>query len=156
MSWKGKTVLVLGLGESGLAMALWLHRQGARVRVADSRSEPPFAAELQRSAPGAALLAGPFNEALIDGVGLVGLSPGLSRTEPAVAEAAPRALGAGERLRRLFGADDAAWALGQAALRRKAAAKFERADEMLFTRAGLEQATRRARARCLDRQSPPW
>ena len=92
MSWKGKSVLVLGLGESGLAMAQWLHRQGARVRVADSRSEPPFAAELQRSAPGAALLAGPFNEALIDGVDLVGLSPGLSRSEPVVAEAARRGL----------------------------------------------------------------
>ena len=92
MSWHGKTVLVLGLGESGLAMAQWLARQGACVRVADSRSEPPFAAELQRSAPGAALLAGPFNEALIDGVELVGLSPGLSRSEPVVAEAARRGL----------------------------------------------------------------
>jgi SAM-dependent methyltransferase len=65
----------------------------------------------------------------------------------AMAEADPASLGAGERLRRRFGADDAAWALGQAALRRKAAAKFERADEMLFTRDGLEQATRRAVAR---------
>ncbi|MBK7821779.1 MAG: class I SAM-dependent methyltransferase [Tessaracoccus sp.] len=59
----------------------------------------------------------------------------------------PSSLGAGERLRRSFGADDAAWALGQAVLRRRAAAKFERADEMLFTRNGLEQATRRSVAR---------
>ncbi|HQD22763.1 MAG TPA: SAM-dependent methyltransferase, partial [Arachnia sp.] len=64
-----------------------------------------------------------------------------------MAEADPASLGAGERLRRSFGADDAAWALGQAVLRRKAAAKFDRADEMLFTRDGLEQATRRAVAR---------
>jgi UDP-N-acetylmuramoylalanine--D-glutamate ligase len=92
MNWQGKTVLVLGLGESGLAMAQWLARQGARVRVADSRSEPPFAAELQRSVPGAALLTGPFKESLIDGADLVGLSPGLSLNEPVVAAAARRGL----------------------------------------------------------------
>ena len=32
MSYDGKNALVLGLGESGLAMALWLARSGARVR----------------------------------------------------------------------------------------------------------------------------
>jgi UDP-N-acetylmuramoylalanine--D-glutamate ligase len=92
MSWQGKTVLVLGLGESGLAMAQWLARQGARVRVADSRKEPPFAAELKRSAPGAVLLTGSFNDELIDGAELIGLSPGLSLHEPVVAEAARRGI----------------------------------------------------------------
>jgi UDP-N-acetylmuramoylalanine--D-glutamate ligase len=92
MSLQGKTVLVLGLGESGLAMAQWLHRQGARVRVADSRSEPPFAAELKRTAPGAQLLTGSFNDELIDGAELIGLSPGLSLNEPVVAEAARRGI----------------------------------------------------------------
>ncbi|MCK6382922.1 MAG: UDP-N-acetylmuramoyl-L-alanine--D-glutamate ligase [Rhodocyclaceae bacterium] len=92
MSWQGKTVLVLGLGESGLAMAQWLARQGARVRVADSRKEPPFAAELKRSAPGAVLLTGSFNDELIDGAELIGLSPGLSLGEPVVAEAARRGI----------------------------------------------------------------
>ena len=32
--WQGKHVLVLGLGESGLALARWLAREGASVRVA--------------------------------------------------------------------------------------------------------------------------
>ena len=91
-SLSGKTVLVLGLGESGLAMAQWLHRQGARVRVADSRSAPPFAAELKRSAPGAVLLTGSFNDELIDGAELIGLSPGLSLNEPVVMEAARRGI----------------------------------------------------------------
>ena len=91
-NWAGKTVLVLGLGESGLAMAQWLERQGARVRVADSRSEPPFAAELKRSVPGAVLLTGPFNDELVDGAELIGLSPGLSLNEPVVAEAARRGI----------------------------------------------------------------
>ncbi len=92
MNLSDKSVLVLGLGESGLAMAQWLHRQGARVRVADSRKEPPFAAELKRSAPGAVLLTGSFNDELIDGAGLIGLSPGLSLNEPIVAEAARRGI----------------------------------------------------------------
>ena len=41
MDLHGKIVLVIGLGETGLAMAKWLARQGARVRVADSRAMPP-------------------------------------------------------------------------------------------------------------------
>lgn len=92
MRLQGKTVLVLGLGESGLAMAQWLTRQGARVRVADSRQAPPHAAELQRSAPAAVLLTGSFNEELLDGADLVGLSPGLSLTEPVVTAAARRGI----------------------------------------------------------------
>ena len=92
MSPQGKTVLVLGLGESGLAMAQWLTRLGARVRVADSRNEPPFAAELRRSAPGAMLLTGSFNDELLDGADLIGLSPGLSLNESVVAEAARRGI----------------------------------------------------------------
>jgi UDP-N-acetylmuramoylalanine--D-glutamate ligase len=87
-----KTVLVLGLGESGLAMAQWLARRGARVRVADSRQAPPFAAELKRSAPHAELLTGAFDDALLTGVDLLGLSPGLSPGEPVVAEAARRGI----------------------------------------------------------------
>jgi UDP-N-acetylmuramoylalanine--D-glutamate ligase len=40
MNYQGKRVLVLGLGESGMAMALWLSRCGASMRVADTREAP--------------------------------------------------------------------------------------------------------------------
>ena len=40
----GKRVLVLGLGDTGLAVARWVIRLGARVRVADTRQAPPRAA----------------------------------------------------------------------------------------------------------------
>jgi UDP-N-acetylmuramoylalanine--D-glutamate ligase len=73
-------------------MAQWLTRLGARVRVADSRSEPPHAAELKRSAPGAELLTGSFNEELLAGIEMLGLSPGLSLDEPVVAAAARRGI----------------------------------------------------------------
>ncbi|MDR2240230.1 MAG: UDP-N-acetylmuramoyl-L-alanine--D-glutamate ligase [Zoogloeaceae bacterium] len=92
MSLHGKSALVLGLGESGLAMAQWLSRQGAHARVADSRAAPPSAAELQRAVPGVALSTGPFTDRLLDGVDLIALSPGLPLDEPVVAEGARRGI----------------------------------------------------------------
>jgi UDP-N-acetylmuramoylalanine--D-glutamate ligase len=85
-------VLVLGLGESGLAMAQWLARQGARVRVADTRAAPPYAAELARTTPAAELITGPFAVTLLEQVTLLALSPGLAQSESVVQEALRRAI----------------------------------------------------------------
>ena len=85
MELRGKRVLVVGLGESGLAMAKWLHRQGALVRVADSRDTPPNVDALQRVAPGAELIAGSFGEAIFAGIDLVAISPGVPKATPAIA-----------------------------------------------------------------------
>ncbi len=82
MNLNGKHVLVLGLGESGLAMAQWCARQGARVRVADTRAAPPFKSELLLRAPEAEFVTAQFdenfNKRLLAGIDLVALSPGLS------------------------------------------------------------------------------
>ncbi|HEX8989475.1 MAG TPA: UDP-N-acetylmuramoyl-L-alanine--D-glutamate ligase [Rhodocyclaceae bacterium] len=78
MELAGKHVLVLGLGESGLAMAKWCARRGARVRVADTRAEPPAKAELVRGTPQAEFVPGEFDKKLLEGIDLVALSPGLS------------------------------------------------------------------------------
>jgi UDP-N-acetylmuramoylalanine--D-glutamate ligase len=78
MTLQGKHVLVLGLGESGLASALWCARQGARVRVADTRAAPPYLDELMRRAASAEFCAGEFDKSLLEGVDLLVLSPGLS------------------------------------------------------------------------------
>lgn len=78
MNYDGKTALVLGLGESGLAMAHWLARAGARVRVADTRSEPARLAQLRAVAPAAEFIGGAFNTGLLDGVDFVAVSPGLA------------------------------------------------------------------------------
>jgi len=77
MELNGKRVLVVGLGETGLAMAAWLVRQGARVRVADSRAQPPNVDALRGVAPEAELLAGPFADAAFAGVELIAISPGV-------------------------------------------------------------------------------
>jgi UDP-N-acetylmuramoylalanine--D-glutamate ligase len=92
MELKGKQALVLGLGESGLAMAKWLAREGARVRVADSRAVPPNAAELAAAAPGAELVAGPFAVATFAGVDLIAISPGLPVQEANVQSAIARGI----------------------------------------------------------------
>lgn len=91
---QGQTVLVLGLGDSGLAMAQWAHRCGAAaVRVADSRAAPPQAGALAESVPGARLHQG-FGLELVDAVQRVLKSPGLSPNDaalaPLLAEAARR------------------------------------------------------------------
>ncbi|WP_288407457.1 UDP-N-acetylmuramoyl-L-alanine--D-glutamate ligase [uncultured Herbaspirillum sp.] len=82
MNYSGKHVLVLGLGESGLAMARWLVYCGASVRVADTRSEAALAerlAALRADAPEAQVVLGqPLAAALLDGIDFVAVSPGLA------------------------------------------------------------------------------
>jgi UDP-N-acetylmuramoylalanine--D-glutamate ligase len=72
-------VLILGLGASGLSMARWCSRQGARVTVADTREAPPQREALQRDCPGAAFVAGAFDAALLarEPWALIARSPGL-------------------------------------------------------------------------------
>ena len=78
MNYEGKLALVLGLGESGLAMAQWLALCGARVRVADTRAEPQRLPALQEALVDAEFVHGEFTAALLDGVDFVAVSPGLA------------------------------------------------------------------------------
>jgi UDP-N-acetylmuramoylalanine--D-glutamate ligase len=78
MSYAGKHALVLGLGESGLAMAQWLARCGATVRVADTRTEPQRLQALRTAVPGVEFVCGEFAGDLLDGIDFVTLSPGLA------------------------------------------------------------------------------
>jgi UDP-N-acetylmuramoylalanine--D-glutamate ligase len=78
MIYAGKHALVLGLGESGLAMAQWLVRCGAVVRVADTREAPQRLPALRESVPAAQFVHGAFGASLLDGIDFVALSPGLA------------------------------------------------------------------------------
>ena len=89
---KDKFVLVLGLGETGLSMLRWLSAQGARLRVADSRSEPPGLAEAARYVDAAQILCGPFNAAMFDGIELIAISPGIPLRDPVVASGVARGI----------------------------------------------------------------
>lgn len=90
--WQGKHVLVLGLGESGLALARWLAHEGASVRVADSRAHPPGAEALHASLPEVTLTAGPFERELLEGIDVLAISPGLDPRLPVIAEARARGI----------------------------------------------------------------
>ena len=92
MRFEGKKVLVLGLGESGRSMAQWLARHGAVLRLADSRPDAPYAAQLAQEWPKAEVVLGPFTDALFAGVDLVAISPGVPLAEPHVARAAAAGL----------------------------------------------------------------
>jgi UDP-N-acetylmuramoylalanine--D-glutamate ligase len=83
----GKKILVLGLGDSGLSMARWLHRKGAQVRVADSRRQPPHAAQLASEMPQVPLETGPFRDSSFSGIDMIAISPGVALREPRVFEA---------------------------------------------------------------------
>jgi len=78
MKLDGKKALVAGLGESGLAMARWLTREGARVRVTDTRLEPPCFDALRQSLPEVEVeCASRFDGPCFSGVDIVALSPGV-------------------------------------------------------------------------------
>ena len=80
-----RLVLVLGLGESGLAMTRWCLREGARVRVADTRDVPPKR-DAVPSLGDVDVRLGAFADDLLDGVDLIAISPGLApRSAPQAA-----------------------------------------------------------------------
>ncbi len=88
-------VLVLGLGESGLAMVRWCARHGCRLRIADTRDTPLNLSELAIHKIDADFVGGAFTPALLDdGIELVAISPGLS---PLADDLAPLIAAAKER-----------------------------------------------------------
>jgi UDP-N-acetylmuramoylalanine--D-glutamate ligase len=89
---RGQSVLVLGLGETGLSLARYLSAQGARLCVADSRIEPPGIATLRSELPQAEVHCGPFGDELLQGVDRIAISPGVPVAEPLVQQAIARGI----------------------------------------------------------------
>ena len=81
---KGVGILVLGLGESGAAMVRWCVSQGAKVSVADTRSENQLsenAKKYQQQVKDAGVSnihLGGLSSDLLNGINLIAISPGLS------------------------------------------------------------------------------
>jgi UDP-N-acetylmuramoylalanine--D-glutamate ligase len=90
VEWTGKTVLVLGLGDTGLSALRWLARRGARLRAADTRAAPPSLGALRAEQPGLQVALGRFDEALLAGVDAVVASPGIALREPILRAAVAR------------------------------------------------------------------
>ena len=76
--------LILGLGESGVAMAKWCLRNGAELRLADTRDQSTFTErqnawlEELRIAGLKDICFGPLGDDLLKNIDVVGISPGLS------------------------------------------------------------------------------
>ena len=89
---QGKTVLVLGMGETGLSMVKWLVRQGATVRAADSRLEPPHWKEIMETHPTVKGYKGKFEGKIFDGIEMIAMSPGVPLADPFVQQAIQRGI----------------------------------------------------------------
>ena len=94
MNFSSAHILVLGLGESGLAMLTWLKGQGARLRAADSRRSGPNGAPNLDLAKALAeeVRPEPFSNALLEGISLIAVSPGIALSEPLLVEAQARGI----------------------------------------------------------------
>jgi UDP-N-acetylmuramoylalanine--D-glutamate ligase len=80
----GVSVLIVGLGESGLACAQFAHLHGATVTVADTRAQAPNHGAVQ-AMNAVRVVLGELNEALLNGITQVVMSPGLSPHQTDVA-----------------------------------------------------------------------
>jgi UDP-N-acetylmuramoylalanine--D-glutamate ligase len=92
---KDQSVLILGLGASGLAMARWCARSGAQVTVVDTRQTPPQLDALMRDVPQASFRCAALDAALIEGTAVraVFRSPGLTPAQAAPVLIAADAMG---------------------------------------------------------------
>jgi UDP-N-acetylmuramoylalanine--D-glutamate ligase len=81
---RGRHVVVLGLGLTGLSLVRYLVRHGAHVRVADTRDAPPNAAALAQAFPHVHLETGPLSEATFVAADMIAISPGVAKDQPAI------------------------------------------------------------------------
>ena len=84
MTLKDRRVLVLGLGITGLSAVRWAVRHGARAAVADTRVDPPCAAQLRAELPQIPLTTGPIVAATLAGAQIIVISPGLAKDQAAI------------------------------------------------------------------------
>lgn len=87
-----KSVLVLGLGETGLSLVRWLVAQGARVSVADTREQPPALHEVRAQWPQVQIYCGAYRDEILHAIDLIAISPGVALHEPFVQGAIARGI----------------------------------------------------------------
>lgn len=92
MELTNQSVLVLGLGETGLSLVRWLNAHGARVRAADSRTSSPSSDILRAQFPETELHYGAFHSELLNNIDLIAISPGIPLSDPFVVKAITRGI----------------------------------------------------------------
>ncbi len=84
------TVVVVGLGVTGLSVARHLAARGVPLVVVDSRERPPARDALARELPAVDVRTGTFAPALLAAASQIVVSPGVALAEPAIAAAAAK------------------------------------------------------------------
>lgn len=92
MNWNSQNVLVVGLGLTGWSMLRYLARHGARLQVCDSRAAPPYADQLHAEFTDVPLHAGTLDPALLDGIDVLAVSPGVDLNQPLFDKARARGI----------------------------------------------------------------
>lgn len=92
LNMSGKSVAVVGMGDSGTAVARWFtgHDEAHRLVLCDSRSEPPRADVLREEMPHASWRLGGFRTDSFSDCDVLVMSPGVPVSTPAIAEFAQR------------------------------------------------------------------
>lgn len=76
--------LILGLGQTGLAVARYLSAQGQSFSVADTRFNPPGLEDFRQAWPNVSIWLGPLDAKLMSSVSCLVVSPGISIADPAI------------------------------------------------------------------------
>lgn len=93
MDWKGKLVVIVGIGRQGVATARYLAAEGARLRLTDSRSPEALQPMIESLADlDAEWLLGEHPLSLLDGAQAVFPSGGVPLTIPLIVEAQKRGI----------------------------------------------------------------
>ncbi|MDX1708141.1 MAG: UDP-N-acetylmuramoyl-L-alanine--D-glutamate ligase [Desulfobacterales bacterium] len=91
MQLKDKQIVIIGLGRTGLAVARFLHHQGAQIVAADTAEETELADALKSLREmGATVELGPHRSSVLQEADLIVISPGVSHTIAPIAEARSR------------------------------------------------------------------
>lgn len=80
-------VLVVGLGDTGMSVAHYLHRLNFKFAIIDSRDKPPMMDELFQQMPDTPVFTGGFDEAAFAVATHLIVSPGVSLNEGAIIKA---------------------------------------------------------------------
>ena len=80
---KGKSVLIVGLGKTGLSVARYLHGQGAEFSAVDAKPDSEGLAAVRREFPEVKLVDG-FNGDLFSAFDVLIVSPGVPISDPAI------------------------------------------------------------------------
>lgn len=86
MKLEGKTILIVGLGKTGVSVARYLRKHGLRFSVADSRENPPGLVDFLAEFPGVAVETR-FEEKFFRKFDVLVVSPGVAVSEPAIVAA---------------------------------------------------------------------